>query len=126
MEEIESRLREGLLPVFGLDSVDEIPLDASLVNDIGADSLDFVEITYLIERDFGVLLKPGELLLAGAQVDADNFFVEGRLSDSGAQSLLAHFPNSSDRFVAGMTKIDLFRAITVRDLANIIQQRKSC
>ena len=124
--EIEKRLQEILLPVFGLGSVDEIPVTASLVNDIGADSLDFVEIIYLVEREYGVALKPGELVSGGAKIDTDDFFVEGRLSASGAQALKQHFPDSGSRFTEGMTKIDLFRSITVRDLADIIWQRKSC
>lgn len=124
--EVEGRLQHILLPVFGLGSVDEIPVDASLVNDIGADSLDFVEITYLIEKEFGVVLKPGELVVAGAQVDSDDFFAEGRLTRSGAEALNAHFPDSDGRFVEGLSKMELFRALTVRDLANIIRQRGVC
>ncbi|HQC80396.1 MAG TPA: phosphopantetheine-binding protein [Accumulibacter sp.] len=120
---IEQRLQEALLPVFGLDSVEELPVDASLVNDIGADSLDFVEITYLIERDFGVVLKPGELVAAGTAIDTEDFFVESRLTEAGAAALRQQLPDDSGRFVAGMSKIELFRSITVRDLANIIRRR---
>ena len=121
---IEKRLQELLLPVFGLSSIDEIPVEASIVNDIGGDSLDFVEITYLIEREFGVILKPGELVLGGAKTHTDDFFVEGRLTASGARTLKEHFPAS--RFEEGMTKIDLFRSLSVRDLAEAVWRRKSC
>ena len=124
--EIEKQLQEILLPVFGLTSVDEIPVDASLVNDIGADSLDFVEITYLVEREFGVALKPAELVGGGTVIAADDFFVEGRLTASGAQALKNQFPGSNNRFTEGMTKIDLFRSITVSDLADTIWRRTSC
>jgi acyl carrier protein len=54
---IEKRLQEMFLPVFGLTSTDEIPVEAALVTDIGADSLDFVEIIYLIEREFRVVIN---------------------------------------------------------------------
>ena len=120
---IEDTLREALLPVFGLDSVEDIRPDASLVNDLGADSLDFVEITYIIERDFGIALKANELVFAGKKVDTDNLFVEGKLTPEGFTLLREHFPHESGRFSEGMTKIDLFQSITVRDLANIIKQR---
>ena len=123
--DIELRLRESLLPVFGLDSVDEIPPEASLVRDIGADSLDFVEITYLVERDFGVVLKTSELLAVGAGDAAENHFSEGRLTAEGAAALNAQLPGDGGRFTAGMTKIALFESITARDLANIIVRRQS-
>lgn len=123
---IENRLQEILLPVFGLVAVDELPVNASLIRDIGADSLDFVEIIYLIEKEFGIALKPGEIVSGGAKIDTDDFFVEGRLTASGLAALQNHVPDNADRFEEGMTKIDLFRSITVSDLANTIAQRKSC
>ncbi|HAK59825.1 MAG TPA: hypothetical protein DCO77_05505 [Nitrospiraceae bacterium] len=122
---IEAQLRNSLLPVFGFHSTEQIPEDASLVNDLGADSLDFVEIVYLIERDFGVVLKTNELMVAGASVDPDTLFVEGRLSEEGASMLNQQFPDSNGRFKAGMTKVGFFQSISVRDLANIIRQRTS-
>lgn len=127
--EIENRLRETLLPVFGLESADEISAEASLVKDLGADSLDFVEISYLIERDFDVVLNTSQLIVGGVGVNADSHFVEGRLTEEGAAALKNQFPEGAGRFVAGLTKVDMFRSITVRDLANIINQngaKQSC
>jgi hypothetical protein len=78
---------------------------------------------YLIERDFGVVLKTNELMVAGASVDPNTLFVEGRLSEDGASLLNRQFPDGNGRFRTGMTKVDFFRSISVRDLANIIRQR---
>lgn len=128
---VEIQLRQSLLPVFGFHAIEQIPADASLVKDLGADSLDFVEIVYFIERDFGVVLKTNDLMVAGTSVNGDMFFVEGRLTEEGAVTLNEQFPQSNGRFKTGMTKIDFFQSLTVRDLANIIRQRtegerKSC
>lgn len=120
---IEPQLRQTLLPVFGFNSIDQIPEDAALVKDLGADSLDFVEIVYLIERDFGVVLKTNELVLSGVSVPAETLFVEGRLTEEGAAMLKGPLAESDGRFKAGMTKVDLFQSITVRDLADTIIQR---
>lgn len=120
---VEARLRQSLLPVFGFNSIDQIPEHAALVRDLGADSLDFVEIVYLIERDFGVVLKANELILSGVSVPADTLFAEGRLTEEGASMLRRQLPGSDGRFAPGMTKVDLFQSISVRDLANIISHR---
>jgi acyl carrier protein len=120
---IEEKLRQSLLPVFGLDSVEKVQPGASLVLDLGADSLDFVEITYIIERDFGIVLKANELVFGGRKVNTDNLFSEGKLTAIGLSLLRAHFPSDTGRFMDGMTKMDLFQSITVRDLANIIQEK---
>jgi acyl carrier protein len=120
---IEKKLRESLLPVFGLDSIEKVQPVASLVLDLGADSLDFVEITYIIERDFGIVLKANELIFGGRKVNTDNLFSEGKLTAGGLSLLRTHFPSDTGRFMDGMTKMDLFQSITVRDLANIIQEK---
>lgn len=122
---VETQLRKSLLPVFGFNFVDQIPEDAALVRDLGADSLDFIEIIYLIERDFGVVLKTNELVLGGVSMQEENLFVEGKLTPEGASMLKQQFPHSNGRFEAGMTKVGLFQSITVRDLANIIRERMS-
>lgn len=122
---VEDQLRMTLLPVFGFNSVTQIPEDSALVKDLGADSLDFVEIIYLIERDFGVVLKANELVLGGVSVHEDDLFKEGKLTAEGVSLLKQQFPDSNGRFALGMTKVDLFQSITVRDLANIIRERTS-
>lgn len=120
---VTEELRRCLLPVFGLGSIEQIREEAVLVKDLGADSLDFVEIVYLIERDFGVVLKANELVLAGVPMSEEDLFSEGKLTEKGASVLKLHFPDSNGRFIPGLTKMDLFQALTVRDLANIIKMR---
>lgn len=118
--DIEMKLREILLPVFALGSVDQIPPEASLVEDIGADSIDFVEIVYLIEQHFGVVLKISEVLVGGRLHDPDELFAEGELTAEGAEILNGAFPGAHGRFRAGLTRMALFSLLTVRDLAGII------
>lgn len=123
--DVTTRLREILLPVFGLDSIEEIPPGASLVGEIGADSLDFVEIVYLVEKEFGVALKTGELLVADTTVNTDSLFLEGRLTEEGAKLLQGQLAGGEARFSAGMTKMDLFKSLSVEDLATAVRQRQA-
>lgn len=124
-KQIEDKLRQLLLPVFGLDSVDEIPLEASLVNDLGMDSIDFVEVIFLIERNFGVVIKMNDFIVGGVKIKPEDIFDEEKLNTRGAGLLNKHFPEKSGLFKVGMTRIDLFSSFNVKDLANIIQERKS-
>lgn len=117
--EIESKLRELLLPVLGLDSIEEIKPGDALVKDLDADSIDFVEIIYLVEQHFGVVLKTDEIIVAG--VNPDTLFAAGKLTREGAELINNNLTASQDRYREGMTKIDLFSALTVSDLAHIIK-----
>ena len=116
-------LREILLPVLGLDSVDEVDEDHSLIKDLEADSIDFVEMIYEIEQRFGVILKTDEMIAAG--VSSEDLLIDGRLSKEGEALILAQLPEAARRYKEGMTKIELFSAITVGDLARIIEIKKN-
>lgn len=115
-------LREILLPVLGLDSIDGVHEHHSLVLDLGADSIDFVEIIYEIEQKFGVILKTNEIIAAG--VNSEDLLVDGRLSKEGARLISEQLPDAAGRYRENMTKIELFSAITVSDLARIIEMKK--
>lgn len=115
--------RELLLPVLGLDSIDEMPPDAALVRDLGADSLDFVEIMYVIESNFGVVLKTSQLIAGGRNIQPEEIFEDNSLTASGLAIIEESFPGSRGRFAAGMSRVEVFSAITIRDLANIIDAK---
>jgi len=121
--EIETKLRELLLPVLGYDSIDDVAPGMALVKDLDADSIDFVEIIYLIEKNFGVVLKTDELVVAG--IDGETLFRDGKLTGEGAASIHAALPGSEGRFRTGMTKMGIFSYLTVGDLAHIIQLKMS-
>ncbi len=118
---IEAKFRELLVPVLGFDDVEEVITDAAFVKDLGADSLDFVEIVYVIEKNFGVVLKTNEIILGGESIDEDMVFEDACLTQAGEEIIAKKFPGNEARFRAGMTKVELFSLITVRDLINIIE-----
>ena len=122
---IEEKLRELLIPVFALNSIDDIQPEHSFVNDLGADSLDFVEIIYLIESHFGVVLKVNELISGTIKINPDDLFTDGLLTEEGAAIIHENLPESSDRFKAGLTKKDIFSLLTVKDLVNLIRIKMS-
>ncbi|MDR1701565.1 MAG: phosphopantetheine-binding protein [Sporomusaceae bacterium] len=119
--QLEEELQEMLLPVLGLER-GEIQAESSLVKDLGAESLDFVEIVYLIEKKFGVVLENSEIIAGGAAVPAETLFRDGKLSEEGEKSISGKF-SQPERVKAGMTKMELFCLITVRDLANIVKMK---
>ena len=122
--DIELKLREILLQVFGLDSIEEVKPHYSLVKDIGADSLDFVEIIHLIDRNFGVEITANSIMLGSRDITTENLFDNGKLTEYGSKILKKYHPEKVDRFFTGMTKIDLFSLITVSDLAGMIDDKR--
>lgn len=115
------QLRELLMPVLGITSIDEIKPESALVRDLGAESIDFVEILYLIETEMGVKIKIQEIAMTEYSSDGNNL-QDGKISNEIAERLNKDF--NTDRFTEGTTVKELFESFTVKDLATIIDKKK--
>ena len=59
MSEIESKVKEIIADKLGVDEADVKP-EASFTNDLGADSLDTVELIMEFEKEFGVTIPDND------------------------------------------------------------------
>lgn len=57
---IEEKVRNFLIEDLEIDE-DKIKDDANLKDDMGIDSLDFVDIVVIVEKNFGFKIKPEEM-----------------------------------------------------------------
>ena len=114
------QLRELLMPVLGITSIDEIKPESALVRDLGAESIDFVEILYLIETEMGVKIKIQEIAMTEYSSDGNNL-QDGKITNEIAERLNKDF--NTDRFTEGTTVKELFESFTVKDLATIIDKK---
>ena len=55
MSEIEAKVKEIIVDKLGVDAADVTP-EASFTNDLGADSLDTVELIMEFEKEFGITI----------------------------------------------------------------------
>ena len=115
------QLRELLMPVLGITSIDEIKPESALVRDLGAESIDFVEILYLIETEMGVKIKIQEIAMTEYSSDGNNL-QDGKITNEIAERLNKDF--NTDRFTEGATVKELFESFTVKDLATIIDKKR--
>lgn len=119
VQEIEKKLAEQLVPILGLDSADEITPDSALVRDLGAESIDYVEILYMIETVFGVKIQIEEMMVSS--VEESGMSDDGRLNEALAAKLNKDF--DSHQFTAGQSTKEVFEVFTVHNLATIIKNK---
>lgn len=117
--DIEHKLRELLMPILGISSIDQIQPESALVKDLNAESIDFVEILYVIETELGVKIHIQEITMVeyGTDVIPSNSVLTAEL----AQRLNNDF--QTNRFQEGQTVRDIFDNFTVRDLATVIKKK---
>ena len=68
VQDVEARVKEIIVEQLGVDA-SEVNIQASFVNDLGADSLDTVELVMALEEEFGTS-KDGWLARARSLLDS--------------------------------------------------------
>jgi len=102
--------------------VEKVTFDSSLVEDLGAESIDFLDIVFRLESAFGLKI-PEEEIWEGAfeGVGDDPDAIAGRLAE-----LKARRPGFRwDRIPARPSRADLPRLITVETIVEYVERRLS-
>jgi acyl carrier protein len=71
---------------------DEITPGATLQGDLGAESIDFLDIIFRLEREFGVQIPRGELFPESIFQGNPEFVQNGRITEAGLAELRARMP----------------------------------
>src|SRR2546430_13992088 len=90
-EEIYSKVSATLVEALNVDE-DEIKPTATLQGDLGAESIDFLDIVFRLEREFGIKIPRGELFPESIFAGDPEFVQNGRVTDKGLQELRARMP----------------------------------
>jgi acyl carrier protein len=84
---IYPKVAETMADALGRD-VAEMRLDASLIDDLGAESIDFLDIVFRLERTFKVKIPRGKLVEdARGQLSEAEFEKGGVVTDAGLERL---------------------------------------
>lgn len=59
-QEVFEKVQETLVDALGVDD-DEVTPEATLIGDLGAESIDFLDIVFRLEKNFDVKIPRGEL-----------------------------------------------------------------
>ena len=90
-EEIFAKVSETLVEALNVDE-EEIRPDATLQGDLGAESIDFLDIVFRLEREFGIKIPRGELFPESIFQGDPEFVQDGRVTDKGLAELRARMP----------------------------------
>lgn len=89
-EEVLNKIQETLAGALGVEK-DEVRPEASLVRDLGAESIDFIDIIFRLEKTFDIKIPSGELF-PSHMLNDERFVKEGRMTQDGLKELKAKLP----------------------------------
>lgn len=99
-DEIFEKVRETLVDALGVDD-DEVTPAATLIGDLGAESIDFLDIVFRLEKNFDIKIPRGELFPENIASSDSGFVAGGKITESGIAELRNRMPHADiDKFAA--------------------------
>ena len=102
--------------------LEKVKLESSLIDDLGAESIDFVDIIYRLQRHFKVKIPRGKIVEeARGSVSEREFEKAGVVSDIGVERLRV-FLNEvpAERFKSPLNVADIPRLFTVETFCKLV------
>lgn len=97
-DEIYAKVADTLMDALGVDD-DEVSPEATLVGDLGAESIDFLDIVFRLEKNFSVKIPRGELFPENLTSSDSSFMQDGVVTESGIAEMRTRMPHADiDKF----------------------------
>jgi acyl carrier protein len=124
-DEIIQKVQELLVDALGVDD-DEVTIEATLMGDLGAESIDFLDIVFRLEKAFEIKIPREELFPAESLMNDSEFIHNGKLTEKGLAELrekMSHTDLSEFEKDPDINKLgDLF---TVGAIVNYVENKLS-
>lgn len=122
-DEVFEEVRDILVDALGADD-DAVSPEARLMGDLGAESIDFLDIVFRMEKAFGIKIPREELFPADSVMGNSEFVNNGKLTEKGLDELKNRMPHTDFSEFASdpdINKIgDLF---TVNSIVNFVERK---
>ena len=119
-DELFEKIRTALVDALGVDD-EEVTPEATLVGDLGAESIDFLDIVFRLEKAFDIKIPRGELFPEDVLTDSE-YVQEGRVTEKGLEELRKRMPFANlDQFEKNPVVQDFGNLLTVADMCRFME-----
>ncbi len=119
-EEVFEKIQTALVDALGVDD-DEVTAEATLVGDLGAESIDFLDIVFRLEKSFSIKIPRGELFPEDVLTDSQ-YVHDGRVTEGGLAELRKRMPFANlDEFAQNPVVQDFGNLLTVADMCRFVE-----
>lgn len=123
-EEVFGKVKEALIDALGVED-DEVTEEATMVGDLGAESIDFLDIVFKLEKTFEITIPRDELFPDDILTNAE-YINDGKVTPDGLAKLKDRMPFADlTKFESNPLVQDFGNLLTVKDLCNYVQTKTS-
>ncbi len=124
-EEIYTKVSATLVEALNVDE-EEIKPTSTLQGDLGAESIDFLDIVFRLEREFGIKIPRGELFPESIFQGDPEFVQDGKVTDRGLEELRTRMPFADmSKFEKNPELTEISDLFTVEMITRYIQGKLS-
>lgn len=121
-DEIFEKVKTALVDALGVDD-DEVTPGATMVGDLGAESIDFLDIVFRLEKSFGIKIPRGELFPEDV-LSSTEFVTNGKVNAAGLAALKARMPfYDLTKFEQNPSVQNFPNMLTVEDMVRYVQSK---
>ena len=122
-EEVFERVRETLVDALGVDD-DEVTPEATLIGDLGAESIDFLDIVFRLEKNFDIKIPRGELFPENLTSAESGFVADGVVTDAGIEELRKRMKHADiDKFAQDPKLENIQELFTVEMICKFLEDK---
>ena len=119
-EEVFDKIKAALVDALGVDD-DEVIGDATLVGDLGAESIDFLDIVFRLEKSFSIEIPRSELFPEDILTNAE-YVQDGKVTEAGVAELKKRMPFADlAKFESNPVVQEFGNLLTVSDMCRYIE-----
>ena len=121
-QEIYDKIKIALTDALGVDD-DEVTPEATLVGDLGAESIDFLDIVFRLEKAFNIKIPRGELFPEDILTNTE-YVQDGKVTADGVAQLRERMPFANlDKFASNPSVKDFGNLLTVQDMCRYVESK---
>jgi len=121
-DEVFEKIRAALVDALGVDD-DEVTPNATLTGDLGAESIDFLDIVFRLEKSFDIKIPRGELFPESILTDPQ-YVADGKFTPAGLDELKKRMPFANlDEFSKNPVAQEFGNLFTVQMIANYVESK---
>lgn len=121
MTDVQQAVREEVAEALACD-LERVQLGTILMKDLGAESLDFLDIVFKLEQRFDIEITRGEMERAArGDLSEQEFAPGGVLSEAGLARLRELMPEAAASIQPGLRPGQILSLFSVQTFANIVQ-----
>jgi acyl carrier protein len=120
-EEIFAKVRQALVDALGVDD-DEVTPEATLRGDLDAESIDFLDIVFRLEKAFDIKIERGELIPADV-LDNPDYVSDGKISAAGIAQLKERMPFADLSKLEADPNVQNLGDLSVEDMCNFVEYK---